>query len=59
MTEEWYLHVSIQGEGKRELQGSSLFKATFIEPHISFSKMVLKFRVDVDTCGEKLQQTGK
>ncbi|XP_033221021.1 hydrocephalus-inducing protein homolog [Belonocnema kinseyi] len=57
VTEEWYLHVFIQGTGKRELQSTSLFRASFTEPHISFNKTELQFRVDVDTSGEKLQDT--
>ncbi|KAG7200298.1 hypothetical protein KM043_017763 [Ampulex compressa] len=57
LQEEWYVFGQIQGQGKRELLGSSIFKATFTEPQILFSKKLLTFRIDMCPNGETVQQT--
>lgn len=59
MTEDWYVFEQISGQGKRELIGTSVFKATFTEPRIAVNKKELTFRIDICPEGEKLQQTGR
>nr|XP_034173204.1 hydrocephalus-inducing protein homolog isoform X3 [Osmia lignaria] len=54
--EDWYVFATIQGKGKRELIGKSIFKATLTKPQILFSKRELTFRVDVCPEGDKSQQ---
>lgn len=57
--EDWYIFGQIHGKGKRELLGSSTFKATFIEPRITFNKRELTFRIDMCPNGEELSRTGR
>lgn len=59
MTEDWYVFGQISGQGKRELIGTSVFKAIFTEPRIAFNKRELTFRIDICPEGEELQQTGR
>ncbi|XP_014477568.1 PREDICTED: hydrocephalus-inducing protein homolog [Dinoponera quadriceps] len=59
LTEDWYIFGQTQGQKKRKLFGTTTFKATFIEPRISFNKRVLTFRIDICPDEEKLEQAGK
>lgn len=58
VTEDWYVFGQVHGQGRRELLGSSIFKATFTQPRIAFDKRELTFRIDICPNGEKLRQTG-
>ncbi|KAK2576816.1 hypothetical protein KPH14_005450 [Odynerus spinipes] len=57
ISEEWYLFGQMPGQSKRELVGTSTFKATFTEPHIVFSKKELTMRIDMSPCGDKYHET--
>lgn len=48
----------MQGQGKRELIGSSKFKATFTKPQILFNKSELTFHIDIGPNEERSQQIG-
>ncbi|XP_035733008.1 hydrocephalus-inducing protein homolog [Vespa mandarinia] len=54
--EDWYLFGRIQGQTKRELFGLSSFKATFVEPHVVFSKKNLTMRIDISPYGNEYHQ---
>ncbi|XP_031785390.1 hydrocephalus-inducing protein homolog isoform X3 [Nasonia vitripennis] len=56
VSERWYIYATIDGKGKRELVGTSMFKATFIKPNVIFSKNELSFRLDIGYNHEMLQQ---
>jgi len=64
LTEDWYIfeqsfdRQTKNKHGKRELIGTSTFKATFTEPQIAFNKRELTFRIDMYSEKEELQQTG-
>lgn len=57
--EQWYLHATIEGQAKRELLGTSLFTAIFMEPDILFDKSELTFRLDFGPDREDIQKQGK
>ncbi|XP_031837907.2 hydrocephalus-inducing protein homolog [Nomia melanderi] len=57
VTEDWYVFGRAAGASRRELIGSSTFKAVLTEPQILFDKKELAFRVDVCPDGEKRHQT--
>ncbi|XP_023247007.1 hydrocephalus-inducing protein-like [Copidosoma floridanum] len=59
ITESWYINATIDGQGKREVLGSSQFTATFVEPDICFDKDKLTFRLDLGHESETLKQKGE
>ncbi|XP_046586478.1 hydrocephalus-inducing protein homolog isoform X2 [Neodiprion lecontei] len=57
IAEQWYLHGQIKGYGRREVLATSLFRATFIDPHVIFSKRKLMFRYDMSASENEIQTT--
>ncbi|XP_046749597.1 hydrocephalus-inducing protein homolog [Diprion similis] len=57
IAEQWYLHGQIKGYGRREVLATSLFRATFIDPHVIFSKRKLMFRYDMSASENETQIT--
>ncbi|EFN85828.1 Hydrocephalus-inducing protein-like protein [Harpegnathos saltator] len=59
LTEDWHVFGHIHGQRKRKLLGTTTFKATFIEPRISFNKRELTFRIDICPDEGKIEQAGR
>ncbi|XP_046429324.1 hydrocephalus-inducing protein homolog isoform X2 [Neodiprion fabricii] len=57
IAEQWYLHGQIKGYGRSEVLATSLFRATFIDPHVIFSKRKLMFRYDMSASENEIQTT--